>query len=494
MHASTLQGVLDHLRKLTDPARAGELSDADLLERFRLRREEAAFALLVQRHGPMVLAVCRRILGDVHLAEDAFQATFLVLVRNASTIRKQQSLAAWLHGTAARIAHKARLRTTRQHCVDQAFQPDVHDDPSDPLIARELRAALDEEIARLPAKYRTPLVLCFLAEKTHEQAASELGWPKSSVTARLAKARELLRQRLMRRGFTVPAGLLAALLAESSAEATVPSLLTLSTVRVAVQALLGETLAATSAVVLAGSLPKCTTALKLTAMFGLLTMLGLAVVGYRLALSGPSSLPSSPALKAPTLREPQAEGVKTRRPRVDRFGDPLPDEALARMDSGRMRHTSLYIPCPLAFSPDGKWIVSGGNGSLRIWDAATGKLWRQFVFDNSTDLCRDFVLRPDAITVVSGLVGAGIPGDGILTIHVFDPSSGKVRRKVQVPERATAANPVFSPDGKRLAYVHEQNAVRIYDVTAGRETLRIALRGNWAQSGFCAGWQNHRRR
>src|SRR5262249_16393264 len=109
MHASTLQGVLDHLRKLTNPARAGELSDAELLERFRRRREEAAFTLLVHRHGPMVLAVCRRILGDAHQAEDAFQATFLVLVRNAGTIRKQHSLAAWLHGTAARIAHKARL-------------------------------------------------------------------------------------------------------------------------------------------------------------------------------------------------------------------------------------------------------------------------------------------------------------------------------------------------------------------------------------------------
>ena len=108
MHASTLQGVLDHLRKLTDPARPRELSDADLLERFRLRREEAAFTLLVQRHGPMVLAVCRRVLGDAHEVEDAFQATFLVLVRDAGIIRKQQSLSAWLHGVASRIAHKAQ--------------------------------------------------------------------------------------------------------------------------------------------------------------------------------------------------------------------------------------------------------------------------------------------------------------------------------------------------------------------------------------------------
>lgn len=122
MQASTLQGVLEHLRKLTNPARARDLSDAELLERFRLRREEAAFTLLVQRHGPMVLAVCRRILGDAHAAEDAFQEAFLVLLRNAGMIRKQKSLASWLHGTAARIAHKSRLRCARQQNVGQAFR------------------------------------------------------------------------------------------------------------------------------------------------------------------------------------------------------------------------------------------------------------------------------------------------------------------------------------------------------------------------------------
>src|SRR5579884_4218405 len=208
MRSVTLQGVLQHLRKLTDPCRNRELSDRDLLERFRRCREEAAFTLLVQRHGTMVLNACRRILSNEQDAEDAFQATFLVLVRRAGTIRKETSLSSWLHIVATRIAHKARMRSAREPRVGQAFEPDIRDDPSDSVAAQELRAALDEEIARLPAKYRTPLVLCYLAEKTHEQAAGELGWPKSSVTARLAKARELLHKRLTRRGFTIPAGLL----------------------------------------------------------------------------------------------------------------------------------------------------------------------------------------------------------------------------------------------------------------------------------------------
>jgi RNA polymerase sigma factor (sigma-70 family) len=124
-----------------------------------------------------------------------------VLVRNVGTIRKQQSLSSWLHGVAARIAHKAWLRSARQRTQERVvLSPIACDDPSKIVVAKELRAALDEEIERLPAKYRTPLVLCYLADKTHEQAARELGWPKSSVTSRLARARELLQRRLRQRG------------------------------------------------------------------------------------------------------------------------------------------------------------------------------------------------------------------------------------------------------------------------------------------------------
>jgi RNA polymerase sigma factor (sigma-70 family) len=237
MHSSTLQGFLRHLRGLTDPNRSRELSDADLLERFRLRREEAAFTLLVQRHGPMVLSACRRILGNVHDAEDAFQATFLVLVRKAGSIQRTQSLAAWLHRVACRLALKARARSALRQLREGEVSPAVlSEDCFDTLSARELRTVLDEEIERLPQKYRMPVILCYLSDKSHEQAARTLGCPKSSLTSRLAKARELLQQRLTRRGFTVPAGLLAALLTEATADAAIPTMFTLSTVRLAAQA------------------------------------------------------------------------------------------------------------------------------------------------------------------------------------------------------------------------------------------------------------------
>ncbi|HTU88542.1 MAG TPA: sigma-70 family RNA polymerase sigma factor, partial [Gemmataceae bacterium] len=480
MHTSTLQSVLEHLRKLTDPARDRQLSDADLLERFRLRREEAAFTLLVQRHGPMVLAVCRRILGNAHDAEDAFQATFLVLVRKAGTIRKQQSLAGWLHGVALRIAHKARMRSAasangRHQPAGRSDQPanagrspTIDDDPSEALAAAELRAALDEEIERLPAKYRTPLVLCYLADKTHEQAATELGWPKSSVTARLARAREILQRRLIRRGFIAPAGVLVVLLTEQTANAALPSLLTLATVRLAVQALAGETLTATSAAALAGSFVKGTAALKLTATLALLATLGFAAVGYRLPVPGSSPPAEQAAAKGQALGEPRAAKPEPRQPRVDLLGDPLPDEAVARMGSGRLRNAGSGS-CSIFFSPDGKQLVSFAHEGLRIWDVTTGKLRRRFDFGrghNQTS-CR---------LVGDSIVCASVGDKWIATVQVLDAATGRVRRRVSIKEPANVFNPPLSADGKRLAVAH-QNNIRLYDTTTGEAVQRIPLKG-----------------
>jgi RNA polymerase sigma factor (sigma-70 family) len=465
MHASSLQGVLDYFRKLTDPARPRELSDADLLERFRLGREEAAFTLLVQRHGPMVLAVCRRILGDVYEAEDAFQATFLVLVRKAGTIRKQQSLAGWLHRVASHIAHKAGMRCTRQR-VGQAFQPDIRDDPSETLAAAELRAALDEEIERLPDKYRTPLILCYLAEKTHEQAAAELGWPKSSVTARLARARELLQRRLIRRGFTAPAGLLAALLTEQAANATIPSVLALSSVRLAVQALAGETLTATSAAALAGSFVKGTMVLKLAAAMALLATLGLAAVGYRMAVPACSSPSGQAAPKSKTPGE-------RRKSHLDLFGDPLPPEAVARMGSGRLRHSG-HGGQSIFFSPDSKQLISSAPDGLRFWDTQTGKLLRRLDFRRGNNLtsCR---------YVGGQIICANVGAKWIAEVQVLDAATGQVRRRVPTKESAHVRNPILSPDGKRLAVAH-QNEIRLYDTTTGEAVQHIPVKGAAAWS------------
>ena len=157
----------------------------------------------------MILGVCRRVLGDAHAAEDAFQATFLILVRRARAVPWRESLGGWLHGTARRVALRARraagvsrlVRHQQRRCTPAGSRRPLADrDPSEEAAARELRRVLDQELQGLPAKYRAPLVLCDLEGKTHEQAARELGWPKGSLAKRLNGGRERLRARLLRRG------------------------------------------------------------------------------------------------------------------------------------------------------------------------------------------------------------------------------------------------------------------------------------------------------
>src|SRR5262249_49644610 len=151
---------------------------------------------LLQRHGPMVLGVCRRVVGDSHAAEDAFQATFLVLARRAAAIRKQESVGSWLFGVAQRIAMQARAPAAAQRERERQAATMPRSEPLDELTWQELRAVLDEEVGRLPEKYRAAVVLCHLEGKTYEQAARELGCPKSTLAKRVGKAHELLRGRL----------------------------------------------------------------------------------------------------------------------------------------------------------------------------------------------------------------------------------------------------------------------------------------------------------
>jgi RNA polymerase sigma factor (sigma-70 family) len=228
-----LNEVLRYLRRLTDAQGVRELTDGELLQRFRGRREEVAFAALVERHGPLVWAVCRRVLHDAHLAEDAFQATFLVLARKAGSIRKQGSLGSWLHGVAYRVAVKARTRAHATRAQERRFVEMPRPDPPDEMTWHELRAVLDEELNRLPEKYRAPVVLCYLEGQTHDQAARQLGCPRTSLSSRLGRARALLHERLVRRGLALSAGLLATLLAEQAASAQVPAAVMLSAIRAA---------------------------------------------------------------------------------------------------------------------------------------------------------------------------------------------------------------------------------------------------------------------
>ncbi len=235
MASTTFSPVLRNLRRLIGPTDGPAVSDQQLLERFVSCRDDAAFELLVWRHGPMVLGVCRRLLRDRHDAEDAFQATLLVLARKAHSIGCG-SLGGWLHRVAYRVALRALAESRRRSRVEVLIAAvpsatDPHELP-DPAH-QELRSALDHELSGLPEKYRVPVVLCYLEGLTNEEAARQLGCPPGTVKTRLRYARRLLGERLARRGFTLAAAIVASGVFSHVLSAAVPAALVGTTARAA---------------------------------------------------------------------------------------------------------------------------------------------------------------------------------------------------------------------------------------------------------------------
>jgi RNA polymerase sigma factor (sigma-70 family) len=218
MAAGALNGFLDRLtRGMAAEARAGQ-TDRELVERLRAGPDPATFEALVRRHGPMVYRVCRRVLRHEQDAEDAFQATFLLLARNLRSIRNPAAVASWLHGVAVRTSRRSRAGAAARHRVERQATPTS---PPDDRPWGELRAVLDEELARLPERWRLPLVLCHLEGRTQDEAARQLGWPRITLRRRLDEARAALGRRLVRRGFG-PAAVAAGLLADCLAAGAVP--------------------------------------------------------------------------------------------------------------------------------------------------------------------------------------------------------------------------------------------------------------------------------
>jgi RNA polymerase sigma-70 factor (ECF subfamily) len=305
----------------------GGLTDGQLLDRYLSRRDEAIFEAIVHRHGPMVWGVCRRVLRDHHDAEDAFQATFLVLVRKASSVMPGEMLPNWLYGVAYQTAMKARARTFqrrgRERQVPEMPEPEApHQESWDDWLPM-----LDQELSRLPDKYRVPVVLCDLEGKTHRQAAEQLGWPVGTVAGRLSRARSLLAGRLSRRGVVLSGGTLAVLLAQEAASATMPVSLIASTTRAAGVFAAGQGAAGTAisaeVVVLTEGVLKTMLMTKLkiaTAVLSVLVALGAAGAvstgsGRRAEAPGPAKRPRSTA--APAVPRGDASEQKAMDPREE---------------------------------------------------------------------------------------------------------------------------------------------------------------------------------
>jgi RNA polymerase sigma factor (sigma-70 family) len=449
--------LLRHLHRIAVTPLGPEPSDRLLLRHYAASRDEAVFEVLVRRHAALVWGVCRRLLAEEHDAEDAFQATFLVLLRKAGAVRFQESVAGWLHAVACRVARKARVAAARRRSHEGQAEVRPVSDPFAAVEWQDLRPVLDEELARLPAKYRAPVVLCHLEGLSYAEAARRLGWPEGTVSGRLARAREKLRTRLAGRGVVPSAGALSAALASQAA----PPAVVAAAQRLAAVCALGEATVGSPAAALAQGVLRAMRVARLAAVTTLaLVMVTTGALGYRWSASGPQ--PESPA--AP---EPAAESQK---PKADLFGDPLPPGALARMGTVRLRQSSPQV----AFSPDGKTLLSVrvNDPLVRTWDLNTGKPLREKRLEGPQDLAlSDLAFAPDG----KALVGWEYNHNSLL---VYEMPTGKQLRNISVGARVQVSRAALAPGGKVVAAVLNDLAggkrlIRLWDVATGRERQHL---------------------
>jgi RNA polymerase sigma factor (sigma-70 family) len=418
-------GPADHLRsmlyRLATPGGSEPRADAELLARFGATDDEVAFRALVDRHGPLVWGVCSRILRHRQDAEDAFQATFVGLARKAADGTRIAVLPAWLHEVARRAALNIKNTARRRRELTVETMPDPP--TCEPAEAPDLAAAPDEEVSRLPERLRQPVILCHLQNRTYAEAAPLLKMSVSTVCRRVEEGRDLLRERLTRRGLA-PAGAAGVLLAGASAASAVPPGLAARTVKVAV--------AAGAATAPVGLAAVGDAAVKSMAG-GKARLLGLLAVAA-LTASGGVGLVALTHTAAVPEAEPPAGGpafVVDDGPLKDRLGDPLPAVAVARIGTLRFR-ADTRGGGDVAFLPGGRTLASVHWGpAVLFWDIATGTEPRRI---------------------------AGPAGAQWLAV---------------------------SADGKRLAAAG-RTEVWVWDLTAAGATLRWKWKGETAQAGVTA--------
>jgi RNA polymerase sigma factor (sigma-70 family) len=374
MPPTTLFAVVRWVHKLAAACDTAAASDAYLLSCFLASGDQAAFGALVQRHGPLVLGVCRRVLSHHQDAEDAFQATFLVLARKAGSIRKGTSLASWLYGVARRVAGDARRAATRRQARERRATNVRHTRPDLEAAWRELQAVLAQEVERLPEKYQLPFVLCCLEGMSKAEAAAQLGWKEGTVSSRLAEARRRMQASLTRRGLTLSAALCAVAAAANTASALSSALLT-ATVRAALGARAGTAAGVSGRV---AALANGVTKAMFVGMVKTATALLLAVgfLATAVATQMHRVLADPPAREAAPPEEAKVDQTPAAKPeKADAPADPLPAGVVRRLGATRLRHRSSVSQ--LALSPDGTRVAAYGGGVISLWDTRTGGVVRR---------------------------------------------------------------------------------------------------------------------
>jgi RNA polymerase sigma factor (sigma-70 family) len=446
MANAQLSHVLQHLHKLAAPYDHEEELDSDLVRRFAIDRDRHAFEKLVRRHGPLVLGVCRRVLGQEQDAEDAFQATFLVLARKVTSIHNGAAIVSWLYGVAYRMAKDAKRAASRRRSHEARVEPLPLRDPSRQAERREEQTVFDAEVERLPDRLRVPFLLCHVEGQNCAEAACQLGLPEGTVWSRLAQARKILRSRLVRRGVTPVVVLGTAALTTS----TLRAVATLTPghsaeISTAVAALVEKGLRALTLVKW-----KLGAALVLTAV---LLAAGTAALTFPVPASGSAALLGA----EPALPLKEEAGVPK-----DLFGDLLPRGALVRMGTLRLRHKE-GCTCVI-FTPDGKQLITAADdGMVRFWSLPGGQ--ENLSFRAADHRVAPLALSPDGKTLATADEKA---------VHLWEARSGRELR--QIPCAADAQTPaplVFSADGAILAAVTKDGSIHLYQAATGKERLAL---------------------
>jgi RNA polymerase sigma factor (sigma-70 family) len=490
MNAAQLEPLMRHLRTLVETQATTDFSDAALLEQFASRRDEAAFAALMCRHGGLVWHVCRRVLHHEQDTEDAFQATFLLLALKAASLRRKQGLGNWLYGVAYRVAMNARRKAARrriQECRRAATMPQTL--PDDAAV-HELQWTLHEEINRLPLKYRITLVLCGLQGKSKSEAAQELGWKVGTFSGRMARARKMLEARMVRRGVMPLAAWAATAFPAKATVALIPSTLVQATIDAALRLAAGKALSAAIVSNRVAAMTKQALHAKsvMNWNMALLFALGLGLAGTSMAAF--EAFRDEPT---PIGRETEASvsddrpAAQAKQPRVDLYGDSLPAGAVARLGTMRFRQDDIEA---MGLSPDGRVLITKSchRGSICAWEAGSGKpLWQcrpssQWGVSRDGNGLLDVSFSPDG-RMVAAICDCWSADGNAMCILLCDAKNGTVLRRI--PEQggfptgtafrfvqdASIWETVFSPDGKSIA-VNMKGTIYLWSAETGKQIAK----------------------